>query len=104
MATEDGIGLKSVHESELSELLCGLSISCITLFAFILSSLSTCCQCSTNGWWFANYYLVTTILSNIIGIAFFGTKIHENGWKTLELLGKHHALVTYLKGMGLLKS
>ena len=99
VALEEGVVSKYIHENEKSEILCGLSISCITLLAFVLSSLSTCCQLSSHGWWFHNYYLITAILSNTIGIAFFGTKIHQNGWKALEQLAMNASHLLYFKGM-----
>ena len=75
-----------VHER--SEILCGLSVTCINLFNGIILLLACCLDCKPLGWWLVNYLSVTVAASNIVGVVFFWLKITLEGSLSLCILNE----------------
>ena len=93
--------IKPVHmaeyEKEKSEILCGFSISVINLINGIILVLTSCVNCSALGWWMVNYFSITVVFSNVVGVMFFAKKIQSEGFESLDFLSKHYEHLLYFR-------
>lgn len=85
------------YEQEKSEILCGFSISSINLINGLILLLTSCVNCSALGWWMVNYFSITVVFSNIVGVLFFGRRIRAEGYESLDFLSEQYDHLLYFR-------